>query len=99
MIRAMTGIVLLLATTACSNVQTLRGELQQVYNESLALTSDAGILDDHKVERSAHWVLSQDVSFYVALSGLEQYPFLRPTAALDLPSLQQAPDDSLSMAM
>lgn len=99
MIRAMTGIILLLATTACSNVQTLRGELQQVYNESLALTSDAGILDDHKVERSAHWVLSQDVSFYVALSGLEQYPFLRPAAALDLPTLQPAPDDSLSIIL
>lgn len=96
MIRGISGIVLLLATAACSNVQTLRGELQHVYNESLALTSGAGLLADHNVERSANWVLSRDVSFYVALSGLEQFPFLRPTAAQDLPNLQPAPDDSLS---
>lgn len=96
MIRGFPGILLLGVLTACSNVQTLRGEVVQIYNQGLALTSGAGIVADHSVDRSAHWVLSQDVSFYVALSGLEQFPVLRPTAPGDLPLTQPVPDDSLS---
>jgi len=99
MIRGISGILLLSTLTACSNVQTLRGEVYQIYNEGLALTSGAGLLADHSIERSSHWVLSQDVSFYVALSGLEQFPVRRPVAPNDLPLNQPAPDDSLSVIL
>jgi len=96
MIRVITGIFLLAVLTACSNLQTLRGEFNHIYNEGLALTSGAGLIADHNITRSSHWVLSRDVSFYVALSGLEQYPLLLPTTPNDIPLAQLAPDDSLS---
>ncbi len=99
MIRACIGLFLFLALGACSNTQSLRGEMVHVYNQGLALTSSAGILDDHAVTRSSHWVLSQDVSFYIALSGLEQYPLLRPTQPEDLPSTLPVPEDSLSLLL
>ncbi len=99
MIRACIGLFLLLTLVACSNTQSLRGEMVHVYNQGLALASSAGILDDHAVTRSSHWVLSQDVSFYIALSGLEQYPLLRPTQPEDLPATLPVPEDSLSLLL
>lgn len=99
MIRGITGILIPTLLAACSNVQTLRGEVHHIYNEGLALTSGAGLLADHAVERSSHWVLSQDVSFYIALSGLEQFPILRPTAPDDIPLALPTPDDSLSIML
>ena len=99
MIRASTGLFLFLSLAACSNTQSLRGEVSHLYNQGLALTSSAGILDDHEVTRSSHWVLSQDVSFYIALSGLEQYPFQRPAQPKELPSTLPVPEDSLSLLL
>jgi len=99
MIKAMNGILLLSVVTGCSNVQTLRGEVHQIYNEGLSLTSSAGLFADHDITRSSHWVLSQDVSFYVALSGLEEFPTLRPTGPDDIPIAQATPDDRLSILL
>lgn len=44
--------------------------LQTLYNESAAISGRVGITPDHQVQRNGHWVLPQDTSFYVAMSGI-----------------------------
>ncbi len=51
------------ALTACAHVHHL-------YNQGLAVTGASGLISHHAIERNGHWVLGQDTSFYVALSGL-----------------------------
>lgn len=46
------------------------GHVHHLYNQGLAVTGATGLIPDHRVERNGNWVLGQDTSFYVALSGL-----------------------------
>lgn len=62
--------------------------LQTLYNDSAAISSHVGLTPDHEVVRNAHWVLSQDTSFYVAMSGINEL------LALTIPAAQPAGIDS-----
>ncbi len=62
----LTRLCFLLALCALSGC----GHVQHLYNEGLAVTGSTGLIADHRVERNGHWVLGQDTSFYVALSGI-----------------------------
>jgi hypothetical protein len=46
------------------------GHVQHIYNQGVAATGATGLIPDHRVDRNSNWVLGQDTSFYVALSGL-----------------------------
>lgn len=55
--------------------------LQTLYNDGVAISGQVGLTSDHEVERNAHWVLPQDTSFYVAMSGINELVALTvPTA-------------------
>ena len=58
-------LILLVTLSAC-------GHVQHLYNEGLAATGATGLIADHRVARNSNWVLGQDTSFYVALSGLAE---------------------------
>lgn len=56
--------------------------LQTLYNEGAAISGRAGLIPDHEVQRNGHWVLPQDTSFYVAMSGINDLVALAvPNAA------------------
>ncbi len=44
--------------------------LQSLYNEGAAVSGRVGLTPNHQVQRNGHWVLPQDTSFYVAMSGI-----------------------------
>jgi hypothetical protein len=44
-------------------------DLQRAYEEGVAMTAFAGIIPKHDVGRTGNWILHQDTSFYVAVSG------------------------------
>jgi len=46
------------------------GHVQHLYNQGVEATGATGLIPDHRVSRNSNWVLGQDTSFYVALSGL-----------------------------
>ncbi|MGJ8690016.1 MAG: DUF4823 domain-containing protein [Gammaproteobacteria bacterium] len=52
-----------LALNAC-------GHVHHLYNQGVSMTGATGLIPDHQVQRNGNWVLAQDTSFYVALSGL-----------------------------
>ncbi|MES3008078.1 MAG: DUF4823 domain-containing protein [Pseudomonadota bacterium] len=52
--------------------------LQTLYNDSLAVSGSAGLTAEHRIERNSHWVLPQDTSFYVAMSGINDVLVLSP---------------------
>lgn len=56
-------ILVLCITTSCS--------FKQVYDYGAAVPAVTGLTPAHSFERNARWVLSQDSSFYVALSVSE----------------------------
>lgn len=56
-------LVCVCALSAC-------GHVQHLYNQGLIATGATGLIPDHRVARNGNWVLGQDTSFYVALSGL-----------------------------
>lgn len=49
--------------SACAHVH-------QLYNQGLAASGATGLVPNHSVNRNGNWVLGQDTSFYIALSGL-----------------------------
>ena len=54
----------------CAAALSACGHVQHIYNQGVAATGATGLIADHHVERTSNWVLGQDTSFYVALSGL-----------------------------
>ena len=50
------------------------GHVHHLYNQGVAVTGATGLIPDHRVQRSGNWVLGQDTSFYVALSGMSTMP-------------------------
>lgn len=46
------------------------GHVHHLYNQGLSVTGATGLIPDHRVQRNGNWVLGQDTSFYIALSGL-----------------------------
>jgi len=56
-------VVILLFSNACSNVQSV------VY-DGLNAGRSAGLLANHKIDRTNHWVLPVDSSFYVAVNSI-----------------------------
>lgn len=46
------------------------GHVHHLYNQGVTATGATGLIPDHRVTRNSNWVLGQDTSFYVALSGL-----------------------------
>ncbi len=46
------------------------GHVHHLYNQGVAATGATGLIPDHRVQRNSNWVLGQDTSFYVALSGM-----------------------------
>lgn len=53
-------------------------DLQRAYDEATALTAFAGVIPKHDVDRTGHWVLHQDTSFYVAVSGQRHFDTVVP---------------------
>lgn len=56
-------LICVLSLSAC-------GHVHHLYNQGLTATGATGLIPSHQVERNGNWVLGQDTSFYVALSGL-----------------------------
>lgn len=56
-------LICVLSLSAC-------GHVHHLYNQGVAATGATGLIPNHQVERNSNWVLGQDTSFYVALSGL-----------------------------
>lgn len=54
----------------CVSALSACGHVQHLYNQGIAATGATGLIPNHRVERNTNWVLGQDTSFYVALSGL-----------------------------
>ena len=46
--------------------------IQMLYNDGLAISGQVGLGTEHHVARNGHWVLPQDTSFYVAMSGINE---------------------------
>lgn len=53
-------------TTLCL---TSCADIHRAYEEGVAMTAFAGIIPKHEVGRTGNWILHQDTSFYVAVSG------------------------------
>lgn len=63
--------------------------LQTLYNDGVAISGRVGLTPDHQVERNGHWVLPQDTSFYVAMSGINELVALTiPTASTAVPQAE-----------
>tara|TARA_R110002167_G_scaffold110677_7_gene281472 strand:+ start:50883 stop:51539 length:657 start_codon:yes stop_codon:yes gene_type:complete len=54
----------------CVSALSACGHVHHLYNQGVAATGATGLIPDHNVTRTSNWVLGQDTSFYVALSGL-----------------------------
>tara|TARA_R100001377_G_scaffold43961_1_gene24984 strand:+ start:1478 stop:2134 length:657 start_codon:yes stop_codon:yes gene_type:complete len=54
----------------CVSALSACGHVHHLYNQGVAATGATGLIPDHSVARNSNWVLGQDTSFYVALSGL-----------------------------
>ncbi|MDP1931464.1 MAG: DUF4823 domain-containing protein [Gammaproteobacteria bacterium] len=63
--------LLALPLISCTNVQSL-------WLDGLAVTSQAGLTSEHRIERSGHWVLPRNTSFYVAQGEIPDLEVLRP---------------------
>ncbi|MDX1489851.1 MAG: DUF4823 domain-containing protein [Pseudohongiellaceae bacterium] len=61
-------------------------DLQRAYEESVAATALVGVIPRHKVDRTGHWILHRDTSFYVAVSG-QQY--LETVVPIPSPNTEQ----------
>lgn len=53
-------------------------DLQRAYDEAAAVTAFVGVVPKHDLNRTGHWILHQDTSFYVAVSGQTQLETVVP---------------------
>lgn len=73
--------------------------LQTIYHESSAISGRVGLTPDHQVQRYGHWVLPQDTSFYVAMSGINDLVAIAvPDAATALDESARAIDHGLELS-
>ncbi|MDO8271295.1 MAG: DUF4823 domain-containing protein [Gammaproteobacteria bacterium] len=73
--------------------------MQALYNDGVAFSDHIGLTSDHQVERNAHWVLSQDTSFYVAMSGINELIALTVPTALPATVDTNPPDQVSDLLM
>jgi len=58
---------------SCTNMQSL-------WLDGLAVSSQTGLTPEHHIQRNGHWVLPQNTSFYVAQGDIPDLDVLRPLA-------------------
>lgn len=85
-LKIFTSLMLSLSLAGCA-------DLQRVYEEGVAITAFAGIIPKHDVDRTSHWILHQDTSFYVAVSGQTYFDTVVPIPS---PNTEQRVLDAVS---
>ena len=74
----------------CACLLSACAHVHHLYNQGVSATGATGLVPNHRVTRNGNWVLGQDTSFYVALSGLTELD----TTVLNRPDdLENAQED------